>query len=206
MSSQGGIELFADQSGKEFYSTLQRLGSVAESALREIGNDPPQSLAGQIKANKDHGKAVLSAVGGVAIELFDFLDTARSNTYQSDVLNRLSFKKPPAKASAKNASAGLEKALEALEAFLGGASHDPGVVVTNLLSLQKRCQGLLSPDRLAKTYTPLEYTHNLHDTLSVKIAAAHDEVKNFEGTVRTMISELQSGADGKEHLGKVRML
>ena len=57
---------------------------------------------------------------------------------------------------------------------------------------------MLSPDRLAKTYTPLEYTHNLHDTLSVKIAAANDEVKNFEGTVRTMISELQSGGDSKE--------
>ena len=197
-------QLFADQDGKEFYSSLQRLGSSAGSALKEIGNDPPQSLVAQVKANNSQGKAVVKALGSVAVDLFDFLNSAKTKNYESDVLNRLSFKRPPAKMSVKNACVGLEKALQVIEAFLGKASHDPGVVVTNLLSLQRLCKGMASSDLITKMYTPLEYTHNLHDTLSVKIAAAHDEVKNFENTVKTMIAELQDGANGKEHLGKVR--
>jgi hypothetical protein len=49
----------------------------------------------------------------------------------------------------------------------------------------------------------LEYSNNLQEVLSRQIMAAHEEVKNFEGTVRTMIAEIQDGESSREALAKM---
>ncbi|GMH63522.1 hypothetical protein TrLO_g15998 [Triparma laevis f. longispina] len=195
---QGGIELFAEPSGKALYNNIQKLGAQAGSILRQISSNPPHTIAAGIKKKTVEGMSVVDGLGTMAVALYDFLESVKGSTYELDVIKRLSFKKPPSKVPVKNCKTGLDMAWKALKEFMGSAVFEEGVVVCQILSLQKQCLGLPSAEVLSKTYTPLEYTHNLHDTISVKIAGAHEELKTLETGVKAMISELGSGAEGKE--------
>ncbi|GMH89504.1 hypothetical protein TL16_g11478 [Triparma laevis f. inornata] len=195
---QGGIELFAEPSGKALYNNIQKLGAQAGSILRQISSNPPHTIAAGIKKKTVEGMSVVEGLGTMAVALYDFLESVKGSTYELDVIKRLSFKKPPSKVPVKNCKTGLDMAWKALKEFMGSAVFEEGVVVCQILSLQKQCLGLPSAEVLSKTYTPLEYTHNLHDTISVKIAGAHEELKTLETGVKAMISELGSGAEGKE--------
>ena len=201
---QGGIELFAEANGKALYGSIQKLGAMAGSALRQVGDVPPQSIAAGIKKGEAKGEAVVDGLGAVAVALYDFLEGVKGTgtVYELDVLKRLSFKRPPAKVPVKNCNAGLQMAFEALKDFMGSAAFERGLTVCQVMSLQKQCLGLPSAEALSKTYTPLEYTHNLHDTMSVKIVGAVEEVKTLERGVQAIMSELGgSGNEGKVRLG-----
>ena len=54
-------------------------------------------------------------------------------------------------------------------------------------------------------YTPLEYTHNLQDTLSNKIAAAHSEVTGFEDTINSMAASMKGDRDAMQLISLLKM-
>lgn len=78
-----------------------------------------KNLASQIESMSDRGKEALGIVENVAVKLHELLQKVETSSYVRDILNRVSYKKPPPKVKAKNVLAGLQLVMDRVTVFLG---------------------------------------------------------------------------------------
>lgn len=61
-----------------------------------------------------------------------------------------------------------------------------------------------APSPLQETFTPLEYTHNLQDTLSNKISEAHTQVTSFEEKIAMLLASMKGDKQAMEVIGMLK--
>ncbi len=196
---QGGVDIFASKTGKMLYPSLQEIGKMSQELYDRFNSDL-QGVSSHIRRMTPEGRSVIEDLTAIAVPIYRHLHEGTEAS--SAILKRLSFKRPPRDIAVKNMETGLNLGLDSFRKFVALTS-EKGMTDLRLKSLLDTLANKLDSDAAATTYATLEHTNNLQDVLSTKVSAAHREVKIFEETVRSMISEIQDGENAREAVGKL---
>jgi hypothetical protein len=211
---QGGIEIFANQRGAMLYDDFVKLQASAAAALQCLGDDAI-SAADQMRKRGGAGKEMIRLVTELAVALNIFLNENELETEDKlvdQVFTRLTYKKPPLGAppnekermTVKNMKDGLSQALDELARFLRMPAVASALAAgIGLQTLTAQVKKKTSLKESMNVFATMEYSQALQDALSTQILGAQEEVKNFERSFTTMITEIQQGQDTREALSKM---